>query len=402
MNTRKLSVGVALLVFSCVGHAGLLDSWTARTSSTDILLSWIAYGSGQFVAAGGWFDRQYPYSHGEVLTSADAVNWSPQPEQYPQLAGIAYGDGRFVAVGGDQDGWTLNFETTSLGVMWGPSTSWPLAPYFYAVTYGEGQFVTVGEFGSFVTSTNGINWAWPLCALNCSTLDPSLPLDPSLRGITYGNGQFVAVGDSGTIVTSADSTNWVQRHSGTTFGLNGIISGNGLFVVVGGYYSQTNNLLTQSIILTSTNGIDWIERPSATTNLLYAVAYGNSQFVAVGAFGTVLSSTDGINWTERQSGTHNHLSSICYGNGHFFAVGASGTILESGSIINLELKPNPANASVGLSLTGPSGLNYTIETSPDLVSWHALTNVISTQPTEIIFDPLPMAAGRAFYRAYSQ
>jgi hypothetical protein len=212
----------------------------------------------------------------------------------------------------------------------------------------------------------------------------------------------VAVGDSGTIVTSADSTNWVQRHSGTTFGLNGIISGNGLFVVVGGYYSQTNNQLTQSIILTSTNGTDWIERPSATTNLLYAVAYGNRQFVAVGAFGTVLSSTDGINWTERQSGTHNHLSSICYGNGHFVAVGASGTILESGNIINLALVPNAAIGGLTLSLTGPTGLAYTIEESADLVSWHSLTNIVSTQPTEIIFDQLPTAGQRAFYRAHSQ
>jgi hypothetical protein len=35
-------------------------------------------------------------------------------------------------------------------------------------------------------------------------------------GVTYGNGLFVAVGQFGTILTSPDGVNWTQRTSGTS------------------------------------------------------------------------------------------------------------------------------------------------------------------------------------------
>jgi hypothetical protein len=84
------------------------------------------------------------------------------------------------------------------------------------------------------------------------------------------------------------------------------------------------------------------------------------------------------------------------------AVGDNGTILESGSIISLALAPSVGTSGLTLSLTGPTGLAYTIEESTDLVSWRSLTNIISTQPTEVISDSLQALGGSAFYRAHSQ
>ncbi len=57
------------------------------------------------------------------------------------------------------------------------------------VTYGEGQFVAVGNPGSILTSMNGQSWQQRLS-----------PVRQRLWGVAYGNGTFVAVGDGGTIV----------------------------------------------------------------------------------------------------------------------------------------------------------------------------------------------------------
>src|SRR5580704_9104121 len=58
------------------------------------------------------------------------------------------------------------------------------------VAFGNGTFVTVGNVGALLTSTNGTNWT------------VSDPLGPTLRRVIFASGKFVAVGDSGTVVTS--------------------------------------------------------------------------------------------------------------------------------------------------------------------------------------------------------
>ena len=62
---------------------------------------------------------------------------------------------------------------------------------FYAVTYGGGMFVAVGNAGTFLTSPDGVNWT----RRESGTGQP-------LFGVTYGNGTFVAVGYNGTIIQS--------------------------------------------------------------------------------------------------------------------------------------------------------------------------------------------------------
>ena len=45
-----------------------------------------------------------------------------------------------------------------------------------------------------------------------------------LKGITYGNSTFVTVGEAGTVLTSSDNgTSWTSRTSGTTNTLYGIV-----------------------------------------------------------------------------------------------------------------------------------------------------------------------------------
>jgi hypothetical protein len=74
-----------------------------------------------------------------------------------------------------------------------------------SVAFGNGRFVAVGDFGTVLTSTDGLSW---------SVQDPLG--GPGLRKVTYGNGLFVSVGDAGTILTSSDGSNWTAQVSGTT------------------------------------------------------------------------------------------------------------------------------------------------------------------------------------------
>ena len=158
---------------------------------------------------------------------------------------------------------------------------------------------------------------------------PSSGLGPGLHGVSYGNGQFVAVGDNGAILTSADDgATWVQRESGTTNYLEAVTYGGGQFVVSG--VSQTpDHLRVDTTILTSADGTNWVQRWFGTGIELSAIAYGNGQFVAVGR-GTdiVVASADGMNWVQRKLpvGVGGPVS-IAYGGGRFVAVNPNGNTL---------------------------------------------------------------------------
>jgi hypothetical protein len=75
-------------------------------------------------------------------------------------------------------------------VTWTPRTS-GTSDVLYNVTYGNGLFVAVGDYGTILTSPDGVTWTPQTSGTSYS-----------LRGVTYGNGLFVAVGDFDTILTS--------------------------------------------------------------------------------------------------------------------------------------------------------------------------------------------------------
>jgi photosystem II stability/assembly factor-like uncharacterized protein len=195
--------------------------------------------------------------------------------------------------------------------------------WFYGLTYGNGAFVAVGDYGTILTSTDGVAWT------------PRTSGDSHhLYGAGFGNNTFVAVGTIGTILTSSNNgVNWTVRNSGQAHPLSqnlyGVTYGNGMFVVVGG----------QGTILTSSdNGVTWGDPSwpysSPTANWLYGVTYDNSLFIDVGATGTILTSTNGTIWNVETSITPAHLEGVAYGNGTFVAVGEGGIILSSPNGVN--------------------------------------------------------------------
>ena len=235
----------------------------------------------------------------------------------------------------------------------------------------------------------------------------SLSIPNDLWSITYGNGQFVAVGDSGAIATSPDGTIWTSRNSGTTYTLSSITFGGGKFVAVGGahlmsqpldipgpinpsttFTTGTNITIPASVILTSPDGINWSSAASGVTDELFSVAYGSGQFVTVGDNGVVLTSPDGINWTNRGA-QDTILTGITFGNGEFVAVGWLGIILTSPDGItwtsqtsgasNISFLNNIAYGNGQFVVVKDSGA---VLTSPNGVSW--TTQVISPTNTETL------------------
>jgi RHS repeat-associated protein len=94
----------------------------------------------------------------------------------------------------------------------------------------------------------------------------------NLRGVTYGDNQFVAVGENGVILTSLDGYKWTSRTSSINVDLLEAAYGNGVYAVVG------NN----GKILTSEDLAKWTRRSSGLRNDLSGAAFGNSRFVVVG------------------------------------------------------------------------------------------------------------------------
>jgi hypothetical protein len=116
----------------------------------------------------------------------------------------------------------------------------------------------------------------------------------------------------------------------------------------------------------------------------------------------MVTSADGINWAERQTGSTLPLQGICGVDDRFIAVGPGGRIFDTGTLITLSLTPMPANRLLSLSLQGATGLDFTLQGSPDLISWRNLTNVITDQMRTLVLDAPTAPSGHMFYRALSR
>ena len=106
------------------------------------------------------------------------------------------------------------------------------------VTFADGIFVAVGSHSGsttgsldamIMTSGDGQTWRFETQRFNAKAGMKGT----DLKGVTFGKGQFVTVGTQGRILTSADAINWASRESGTTQDLNGVTFDGQQFIAVG-------------------------------------------------------------------------------------------------------------------------------------------------------------------------
>ena len=207
-------------------------------------------------------------------------------------------NGLFVTVGN-----VGSILTSSDGISWTERTS-GTTKNLYGVTYGGGLFVTVGDNGTILTSSDGTTWTE-----NGQNLRSNWGDAQYFKAVTYRKKLFVLGGRNGKIMNSPDGITWKQRKSGTSMdrmgvtyaptcgkvewkGLDAGLCKNGIFVSVG----------KGGKIITSFDGNWWVKRTFKGAGWIYAVTYGNGTFVSVGENGVILSSFDGISWLRRVTG----------------------------------------------------------------------------------------------------
>jgi len=215
------------------------------------------------------------------------------------LYAVTYGGGVYVAVG-------QGIETSPDGLIW-TDRSLDILDYFRSIIYFRDQFIIAGPRW---ISPDGTQWT-----------QPNAPV-PS-GGVAYGNGLFVTIAWEGSVATSSDGINWTPQDLGAGNSLGSICFGNGTFVGTG----------PAGTVLASTNGTNWSAHDVPTASLLGGVAFGNGMFVAAGRSGSysneIWTSADGRNWLSITHPMGAGLSGIAFGNGTFVCVGDSGFILSS-------------------------------------------------------------------------
>ena len=168
-------------------------------------------------------------------------------------------------------------------------------------------FVTVGEYGTILTSNDGISW-----------IKRGSGAGHSFTGIVFGNNSYTIVG-RGNSITSSDGIRWAENSQILEQGgLNDIIYSNGKFITVGGF---NGNGVGE--IFSSLDGNSWEKNSNNIKNILHGIVYGKGIYVVVGQSGTILTSNNLNQWESRVTGYDQTFHNITFGNGLFVTVGGS-------------------------------------------------------------------------------
>ncbi len=239
------------------------STWTLRNSAADASWNSVTYGNGLFVAV----------APNAIMTSPNGITWTSRTSPSNlDWRSVTYGNGRFLAVSyvnGVPTGGTLSMAwmTSSDGISW---TSFSSPPLIYeeawiSVAYGNNQFLVINEAGPTVSiSVDGQTF------LSSTTSESG-----TFRSLTYGNGSFVGVGNFGVVYVDGG----YSRPLGLGVNWESVTYGNGLFVAV-----ASNG--TGNRIATSPDGVTWTLGTSPADNTWTSVTYGNGIFVAVSSDGS--------------------------------------------------------------------------------------------------------------------
>jgi hypothetical protein len=149
---------------------------------------------------------------------------------------------------------------------------------------------------------------------------------PNINSVFTGNDLIIGVGENGTIITSTDGVNWVTRSSGVIFSLRAGVFFNGTYIVVG------DAGWTSSPVLTSTDGITWTPRSSGMSRVFHhSIASNGSRWVAVGNDGVIShgSTTSPFSYSYAQSESRTNLRGVTWTGSTFAAVDEFGAVITS-------------------------------------------------------------------------
>jgi hypothetical protein len=202
---------------------------------------------------------------GQVYTSPDLLDWSPQNSNLTNdLEAVTFFGNRIIIAGASgavaysDDG--VNFTALSLH-----TTNW-----IVSLAASSNLVVAVGDKGALYTSTNGADW---------NLQSPPPDLGPYwLLSVAYGNGVFVTTGEQGYIATSKNGTNWTERSIDESYGqLEDVAwintSGSHTKFPYTGFWTVSDGGYA---FYSTTNGATWTQfnfsSQDPSTNVLFAIA----------------------------------------------------------------------------------------------------------------------------------
>jgi len=340
------------------------DGGKAFSSPNGVSWSAVATGATNYLfAAAGTTNSHLIAGTSEARLAENSGSWSDQlsatlPAPVPAwtyYSGI-WNNGYYLLAG--QTGLCVEGSKTNeiTPTRWQPLAE-SVRTWLWSVARTPSHYVAVGDYGTILTSPNGIDWdmelipdtvtnsvllgvggssnlflavgsqgtvLWATNVFLWNKLSPA-PTANDLQGVCHDGSQFILSGGNGTILTSATGTNWTLRSTPTSSFLMSVANFPGGLVAVG----------EEGTIITSTNnGANWGTQTSGTTNWLSQVRWLNDRLIAVGANGTILSSFDGVQWNTDASGTTAWLNAAEYLDGAWFIVGNQGTVLGSPNATN--------------------------------------------------------------------
>ena len=385
--------------FVAVGEGGLIASspngsaWQVRNSGTESNLNRVAWLGDHFLAVGdggtalssingsqwlpvdcgasnnlyaatGVTNSHLAAGDAEVRLSEDNGAWSDQLA--PALSApapvwtyySALSDGSYQLIAGRSGMTVAGGRTNSAGpVVWQPLAD-SVRSWLWSVARTPTHYVAVGDYGTILSSPNGIDWDLELIPLSVT--------NSILLGVGGSSNLLLAVGTQGTVLWGTNVFLWNEvLPRPTTNDLQGVCHDGAQFILTGG----------NGTILTSPNAVDWTRRPTPTSAFLMSVASFPNGLVVVGEDGIILTSNDGgMNWTTAISGTTNWLSQVRWLNDRLLAVGENGCILSSTDGLDWRIQGGGTTAWLNAAdfiedtwfVAGNQG---TVLGSPDCTNW---------------------------------
>ncbi len=242
----------------------------------------ICFAEGRYVAVGN--------RGGENLFSVSmdgGQTWKTEKrtENDLNMRCVLYGGGQFLASGGDAqvgDSGRNALHLSKDGENWSPLVQYG-GKLIRRITYGNGIFVGVGDYGRYSVSKDGTKWTDPpKSGEGPSQYKVSLPL----VDVAFGNGIFVCVGLNSYRMTSTDGLHWTHAQSGEEGEhLNSILWTGDRFVAAG-----------PQVTFFSPDGVTWQRTPNKNGPL--TMIYSQGLFLGTHWKGRILLSKDAITWTQ--------------------------------------------------------------------------------------------------------
>ena len=301
-----------------------------------------------------WSESLGIFTLGGVTTSKDGINWT-ESTGGSIISPITWSSSLSLFSSGTY----YSYD----GITWSP-TNIQIIPLSISWSSTLDLFLCVDTDGTYVTSSDGINWTSPSSKNIDNQVVPNL---------------FVGA-DDGISASSINGINWTSSslppYGDYTPRVRSIIYGGGIYTIYTVDY----------VSYTSPDGVQWAVIPNENNLSIVSVAYGNGLYVACDlGYSSILISDDGLNFTRIDTKLPGGSTSVAYGRG-IFVVGLTNyssapSIATSFDGINWTLQDVPileyryvmygGGLFIGMGYSG-----YGVITSSDGVNWtqHTIPN----------------------------